>query len=166
MTKPDLYARDGAALLPILEPLLPASIVLVGSIHSNPTLEVYATFPADPPDEWMAIAVLPGAAVQMRLFHSLEASPLDDAQRERGQATVNAVVGEMLRRYPAYKLGAVHEAWAEALRRVVGGRHHTLCTTWLAPSLAVDASGAKLDGLVLDTGRAGDEVLVRSTRAR
>ncbi|BEI90949.1 uncharacterized protein CcaverHIS019_0310190 [Cutaneotrichosporon cavernicola] len=164
MTKPQRYPRDPVALLPLLEALLPASIALVGSIRSSPTLEIFATFPADPPAEWMVVAVLPGPVGQMRIFHSFEAGPITNEEKERGQAMVNAVVGEMLRDRPGYKLGAVHEAWSESLRlNVVGGRYHTMCTTFLAPKNAqVDASRADTCGLILDEGRPGDEVLIQA----
>lgn len=77
---------------------------------------------------------------------------------------VTAVVAHLLDSHPEYKLGAVHELWAEPLRlSVVGGRHHTVCTVFHAPKnkAEIDVGGADLSGLILDKGRPGDEVLVR-----
>lgn len=181
---PVVFAHDPSSLLPLLNPLLPASIVLVGAILSNPSSpsnspesttplrDVYATFPpsTEPPEEWMVIAILPGASNQMRLFHSLEAAPSPSREAiERGQEMVNSVVAHLLKRYPSHRLGAVNVLWAEALRlAVVGGPHRTVCTTFLAPDgwAAMDPAGADMAGLMLDVGRPGDEVLVSAHSMR
>lgn len=172
---PVVYAHDPSTLLPLLTPLLPSSIVLVGAILSNPSTssdsstplrDVFATFPpsTEPPEEWMVVAILPGASNQMRLFHSLEATPSPSPDAiARGQELVNTVVAHVLKQYPTHRLGAVNTLWAESLRlNVVGGPHRTVCTTFLSPAAgaAIDSAGADMEGLMLDVGRPGDEVLV------
>lgn len=182
MTPPKLYAHEPRAILPLLERLLPSSVSLVGSVLANPTSsskgpasaplkEVLTTFPpsTEPPEEWMAIAILPGAAMQVRFLHSLEAAPSSSPEHiARGLQMVIAVIAHVLDSHPEYKLGAVHELWAEPLRLgVVGGRHHTGCTVFHAPKnqAEIDVRETNLSGLVLDKGQPGDEVLVRITTA-
>lgn len=164
-----LYAHEPQSLLALLEPLLPYSLSIVGTIHTTlstgkPLQQVYTSFPdiTSPPEQWLAVVALPPPAVQIRLFHTLEAESDPDAQAINAAAElVAAAVTEIKLLHPQnYKTGAIHLLWCPAVRAVVGGPDGSPTMTYLAPNELPSPPAADTRGLVLDHGREGDEHLV------
>lgn len=174
-----MYAHaQPSTLLPLLRTQLPASLVFIGTIMSNPDLQpVYANFPPrkdGPIDgthlaslglgeyDWLVTVALPAPSEQLRVHHALSGAPEDvqAAQLPRAAEAVCTAISELMALYPKQPvLGAVPELFGPAVRKLLDAPKRD--TTYIyAPDGGWGASkieaGEDLAGLSFDIGRPQD----------
>ncbi|EKD01156.1 hypothetical protein A1Q2_04479 [Trichosporon asahii var. asahii CBS 8904] len=169
---------DPSTLLPLLRTQLPASLVFVGTLMSNPSLApVFANFPprSDGPIDiaylsslglgeydWLVTVALPAPSEQQRFHHALSGAPAEIQQQQLDKASkaVTEAITEMMGKYPAQPVwGSVSELFGPAVRELLDAPKRDV-TYIYAPGEGWGASSIEapsdLAGLTFDIGRPED----------